>query len=306
MSRGNKLIGRAASKLGTLGSVIAAAAMLATPMAAEARPNQDREGGARADRGGGYERRGMTRAEQSRATPQAQPRRDWSPPQRTQSAPPSAPQRSMSDGRPQRAPGTPMGNRPDVRAYGGGGTWTQRDARRDDRSRDRRDDRRAERRDDRRDDRSAYRSGWQDGRTADNWRDRRNDDRRVEDRRNGDRREAWRDGNNWSSRDNRRWDRSDWRRDNRYDWRDYRRSHGDVFRIGRYYSPYGGYSYRRIGIGFTLGSLFYGERYWISDPWYYRLPPVYGPYRWVRYYDDALLVNVYTGEVADVIYDFFW
>ena len=33
---------------------------------------------------------------------------------------------------------------------------------------------------------------------------------------------------------------------------------------------------------------------------------LYGPYRWVRYYDDVLLVDVYSGEVVDVIYDFFW
>jgi len=26
----------------------------------------------------------------------------------------------------------------------------------------------------------------------------------------------------------------------------------------------------------------------------------------VRYYDDVILVDVYTGEVLDVIYDFFW
>ena len=57
---------------------------------------------------------------------------------------------------------------------------------------------------------------------------------------------------------------------------------------------------------FTLGSLFYSQRYWINDPWYYRLPPAYGDYRWVRYYDDALLVDVYSGRVVDVIYDFFW
>jgi hypothetical protein len=52
--------------------------------------------------------------------------------------------------------------------------------------------------------------------------------------------------------------------------------------------------------------MFYGSNYWINDPWQYRLPPVYGPYRWVRYYDDVLLVDVYSGEVVDVIYDFFW
>lgn len=52
--------------------------------------------------------------------------------------------------------------------------------------------------------------------------------------------------------------------------------------------------------------MFYSSRYWIDDPWQYRLPDVYGPYRWVRYYDDALLVDVYSGEVVDVIHDFFW
>jgi hypothetical protein len=38
----------------------------------------------------------------------------------------------------------------------------------------------------------------------------------------------------------------------------------------------------------------------------YRLPQAYGPFRWVRYYGDALLVNIYTGQVVDVVYDFFW
>jgi hypothetical protein len=66
------------------------------------------------------------------------------------------------------------------------------------------------------------------------------------------------------------------------------------------------YTYRRYGIGGYLGSLFYGSSYWITNPWQYRLPDVWGPYRWVRYYDDVLLVDIYTGEVVDVIYDFFW
>jgi Ni/Co efflux regulator RcnB len=74
----------------------------------------------------------------------------------------------------------------------------------------------------------------------------------------------------------------------------------------RYYNPYRGYGYTRFSIGFTLGSLFYSPRYWINNPSYYRLPPAYGGYRWIRYYDDALLVDTYTGEVVDVIYDFFW
>jgi hypothetical protein len=28
--------------------------------------------------------------------------------------------------------------------------------------------------------------------------------------------------------------------------------------------------------------------------------------RWIRYYDDALLVDIRDGYVVDVIHDFFW
>ena len=50
----------------------------------------------------------------------------------------------------------------------------------------------------------------------------------------------------------------------------------------------------------------FAQNYWISDPYYYDLPPAYGPYRWVRYYNDALLVDVYTGQVVDSVYNIFW
>jgi hypothetical protein len=114
---------------------------------------------------------------------------------------------------------------------------------------------------------------------------------------------AYRDGSRYQS--NQRWDRT-WRNNNRYDWQRYRQTNRFVFNLGTYYSPYNNYSYRRLGIGSVLAQLFYGQNYWIDDPWQYRLPDVYGPYRWVRYYDDALLVDIYSGEVVDVIYDFFW
>lgn len=107
------------------------------------------------------------------------------------------------------------------------------------------------------------------------------------------------------NQDYRRWDNR-WRDNRRYDWYSYRRTAPGAFRVGIYYAPYRNYSYRRLSIGFFLDSLFYANRYWIDDPWQYRLPDVYGPYRWVRYYDDALLVNTYSGEVVDVIYSFFW
>ena len=55
-----------------------------------------------------------------------------------------------------------------------------------------------------------------------------------------------------------------------------------------------------------LEPLFFSQNYWLGDPGYYRLPPAPPGTRWVRYYDDVLLVDMYTGEVIDVIYDFFW
>ena len=80
-----------------------------------------------------------------------------------------------------------------------------------------------------------------------------------------------------------------------------------MFQNNRYYAPYGwSYGYRRFTVGFSLSYVLYDQQYWIDDPYSYRLPPVYGPYRWVRYYDDVLLVDLRSGQVVDAIYDFFW
>ena len=156
------------------------------------------------------------------------------------------------------------------------------------------------------------------------------DDRAVQNdvRRDGDRR--W-DGRQWNTddrrgdNDRRRWDNNDrrgngndhrwdgnrgfrhdpnWRNDRRYDWRGWRDSHRDLFRW-RYAAPRG-YSYRTLYRGFYLEPFFYGSSYWLADPYEYRLPPVEWPLRWVRYYDDAVLVDVTTGEVVDVIQSFFF
>jgi len=142
-------------------------------------------------------------------------------------------------------------------------------------------------------DRNRHDNNWRDN----NWRD--------NDRRDGDR---WRQGSQWrgNDRDNhRRWS-NDWRRDNRYNWSSYRNINRNHYRMPRYYAPYRGYNYSRLSIGFFLNSGFYGSNYWINDPWSYRLPPAYSGYRWVRYYDDVMLVDTYSGEVVDVIYNFFW
>jgi len=116
-------------------------------------------------------------------------------------------------------------------------------------------------------------------------------------------------GGNWNGRNNggnSRWS-NNWRGDNRYNWRDYRSHNRNNYRMPRYYAPRGyGYGYSRFSIGATIGSLLFGQQYWINDPYYYRLPPAYGQYRWVRYYNDALLVDIYSGEVVDIEYDIFW
>ena len=112
-------------------------------------------------------------------------------------------------------------------------------------------------------------------------------------------RRDYRDGNY------RRWSTHTWRNDHRYDWRRHRDRHRSIFHLGFYYDPFG-WSYRRWSIGSFLWPNYYRSSFWLDDPWYYRLPPAYGPYRWVRYWDDALLVNIYTGQVVDVIHNFFW
>jgi len=111
-----------------------------------------------------------------------------------------------------------------------------------------------------------------------------------------------------AGRDNDHHDRdwkNDWRKDKRYDWSSHRSRYSSLYRLGRYSDPYG-WGYRRWTAGYSLWPSYYGSNYWLNDPWMYRLPPAYGPYRWVRYYDDALLVNIYTGYVVDTIYNFFW
>ena len=96
-----------------------------------------------------------------------------------------------------------------------------------------------------------------------------------------------------------------WRRDHRYDWRGHRDRHRSTFRIGIYYDPFG-WDYRPYQIGWRLWPGYYSQRYWINDPWQYRLPYAPAGTRWVRYWDDALLVDTWTGEVVDVIHNFFW
>lgn len=282
------------------GGLAALAAMLATTVAPTASLAQDNRGGFRgavgtAASGGGEQRSAPAwRGRGGDNAPRAQVERA----PRVQQSAPVVQQRGGDGNQPRAAWRGSDGQRAQVqRNEGQRGNWQRGD----------RDGRRDSQRDGRRNDGVQTGGGFRgvignDRRDGDRqWRDR--DDRRQP---------AWRGDNNrrdndrrWDRSDNRRWN-NDWRRDRRYDWSGYRNSNRNVYRLGRYYSPYQNYYYRPLGIGFTLDSLFFGSRYWINDPWQYRLPPAYGDYRWVRYYDDVLLVDIYSGEVVDVIRDFFW
>jgi hypothetical protein len=202
--------------------------------------------------------------------------------------------RRSGEGRIEGRSGNGPGNGPDNRRGGnraqGSNVYVpaaQPDDRYYDRNRDGRLDRRYDRNDDERIDRQHDRnrdgnlnrhSGYRDGRRDDRWGNDRRDNR-------------WNTG---------------WRNDRRYDWRSNRDRYGSNYRQGRYYAPQYGRGYSRISIGVTIGSPYYGSRYWVNNPDYYRLPPAYGPYRWVRYYDDVLLVDIRSGYVVDMINNFFW
>ncbi|MCP3733917.1 RcnB family protein [Sphingomonas sp. RP10(2022)] len=229
--------------------------------------------------------------------------------------------------RPQPARDDGPGGRPDVQRgpdqrgpdqrgldqRGPGAGWqanrdTARDDRRDARSNPGNDWRQADR-----GDRQAPRPDWrQDQAQRGQWRG--NDGRGWNDGRND--RGGWNDGRNdrggWN--DNRArydqrggaWNRG-WRNDGRYDWNRNRQLNRGAYRLPRYYAPSGwSYGYRRFSVGVSLSAGLFGRNYWIDDPYTYRLPEAYGPYRWVRYYDDALLVDLRSGQVVDTVYGIFY
>lgn len=174
----------------------------------------------------------------------------------------------------------------------------QRDVRND------RNDWRNDRRDVRQDNRTVRQDqrDWRNDRNDRN--DWRNDRRPGSDNRWNDNRGRLDARTRWS--DQRRWDNG-WRNDRRYDWQGYRSRYRNIYHMPRYYAPSGwNYGYRSFSIGVFLNNGFYSDNYWLDDPYRYRLPPAYGSMRWIRYYDDALLVDIRDGYVVDVIRNFFW
>ncbi len=265
-------------------------------------PQQQADTGRWNREGGGWRNR---QQDQAVPVPQPQPRvenRTWngdgnrwgnrSPQQQV----PAVPQSGWNgrERNPQPVPNAPSAGQVWNRNDTGG--WQRRDNARDN---DRHED-----------NRGGNNQGW--GRNDSGGWQRHNDDRRVDNRWGSN--QGWNRDNNggWQRRDDNRWGNNQswnrgWRSDQRYNWQGYRNQYRSYYQQPRYYNPYGyGYSYERFGIGIYLDDLFFSSRYWISDPWQYRLPSAPYGYRWVRYYDDVILVNTRSGYVVDVIYNFFY
>ena len=77
-----------------------------------------------------------------------------------------------------------------------------------------------------------------------------------------------------------------------------------MFHWGFYHRPHGWY-YRQWGYGEYLPPIFWVQDYWIPNYVDFGLePPAYG-YTWVRYGDDALLINTANGQVVEAEYGIF-
>ncbi len=78
----------------------------------------------------------------------------------------------------------------------------------------------------------------------------------------------------------------------------------------RRYRAYGyvwprAWNYRRWAYGERLPVIYWPRQYWLTSYWNYGLfNPPYG-YVWVRYRNDAVLLDVETGEILSVVYDLF-
>lgn len=93
------------------------------------------------------------------------------------------------------------------------------------------------------------------------------------------------------------------KQERREDWQDYRRTHRNVYARGNWNAPF---RYQAWNTGQRLRPAYYSSRYYIADPYRYRLPAANGNLRWVRHYNDVLLVNVRTGAIVQVHRGFFW
>ena len=103
-------------------------------------------------------------------------------------------------------------------------------------------------------------------------------------------------------RDARREYREDFRdRNHRWganDWSSYRNYNPRLYARGNWRAPF---RYTRFGVGARIAPSYYGSNYWIRDPWMYRLPAAAFGTRWIRHYNDVVLVDYRRGRVVRVI-----
>jgi Ni/Co efflux regulator RcnB len=76
------------------------------------------------------------------------------------------------------------------------------------------------------------------------------------------------------------------------------------YRIGPYHAPRG-YEARHWAYGQILPRDYWASQYIIGDYWLFGLEVPPGGYEWVRVGDDAVLVNVDSGEILQVEYGAF-
>lgn len=145
----------------------------------------------------------------------------------------------------------------------------------------------------RRDVREAQRDLYDAQRRGD-WRDARDARGDLRDAR-GDLRDARRDYRDDVRDRDRQWGRND--------WQSYRNQNRALYSRGNWRAPF---RYNNWRAGSRIAPVYYGQRYWINDPWRYRLPPARSNARWVRHYNDAILVDHRRGIVVDVIRNFYW
>ena len=86
------------------------------------------------------------------------------------------------------------------------------------------------------------------------------------------------------------------------DWQSYRNYNSRLYARGNWRAPF---RYTRFAVGGRIAPLYFGSNYWIRDPWALRLPVAGYGTRWIRHYNDVILVNYRTGRVVRVIPGFY-
>ena len=89
----------------------------------------------------------------------------------------------------------------------------------------------------------------------------------------------------------------------REDQQDYRRNQRGAYKGSRFTAPF---KYRSFNSGARLSVNYYQPRYYVSNYNAYRLQAPNRNQRYVRHYNDLLLVNVRNGNVVRVLRNFYY